>query len=78
VTTRKPGRIPWLQADAPVVLKVKGRLTPSWQLVRNSAGETPASPVTSDQSDSALELIPYGSTRLRVTEFPVIAIEPVP
>lgn len=78
VTTRKPGRIPWLQADAPVVLKVKGRLIPSWQLVRNSAGETPTSPVASDQPDTVLELIPYGSTRLRITEFPVIATESVP
>ncbi len=27
----------------------------------------------SDQPDTKLELIPYGSTRLRITEFPVVA-----
>jgi DUF1680 family protein len=75
VATRKPGRIPFLQADAPVVLKVKGRLIPGWGLEKNSAGETPVSPVASDQPDTTLELSPYGSTRLRITEFPVIAID---
>ena len=72
VTTRKPGTIPFMQESAPVVLKVKGRAIPGWVLVNNSAGETPLSPVVSGLPDTALELIPYGCTRLRITEFPVI------
>jgi hypothetical protein len=73
VTTKKPGKVPFAQESAPVVLKLKGRAIPGWVLVQNSAGQTPPSPVTSDQPDAKLELIPYGSTRLRITEFPVIA-----
>ena len=75
VVTKKPGKTPFAQNSAPVVLKVKGRAIPGWVLVSNSAGETPASPVVSNQPDTELELIPYGSTRLRITEFPVIALK---
>ena len=73
VTTKKPGRLPFAQASAPVVLKVKGRVLPAWGLVNNSAGPTPVSPVASAEPDAKLELIPYGCTRLRITEFPVLA-----
>jgi hypothetical protein len=71
-TTRKPGKTPFANDAAPVVLKVKGRLLPEWQLAENSAGDTPPSPVRSSQPLVSLELIPYGSTRLRITEFPVL------
>jgi len=74
---RRPGKVPFAQESSPVVLKLKGRAIPGWGLVKNSAGETPLSPAASDQPDTKLELIPYGSTRLRITEFPVIARESV-
>ncbi|MEK7683855.1 MAG: beta-L-arabinofuranosidase domain-containing protein [Verrucomicrobiota bacterium] len=73
VETRTIGKIPFAQENAPVVLKVKGRAIAGWDLADHSAGETPASPVQSGQPDTQLELIPYGSTRLRITEFPVVA-----
>jgi hypothetical protein len=72
VKTRPVGKIPFAQESAPVVLEVRGRLIPEWSLVDHSAGETPVTPVHSDQPDTTLELIPYGSTRLRMTEFPAI------
>jgi hypothetical protein len=73
VETGKIGKVPYEHEAAPVVLKVTGKAIPGWDIVDNSAGETPVSPVVSDQPIADLELIPYGSTRLRITEFPVIA-----
>jgi hypothetical protein len=72
VEMRKIGPMPFKQEDAPVVLKVQGRQIPEWTLADNSAGETPKSPIQSTQPVTALELIPYGCTRLRMTEFPVV------
>jgi len=72
VATNKVGNVPFDTAAAPVVLKVKGRQIPDWKLVDNSAGDTPASPAVSSEPTADLELIPYGSTRLRITEFPVL------
>ncbi len=66
------GQIPFKQEDAPIILKAKGKMIPDWILEKNSAGETPISPVVSHQPTVDLELIPYGSTRLRITEFPII------
>ena len=72
VRTSKVGKIPFDTNGAPVVLEAWGRQIPEWKMAHHSAGETPMSPVTSEQSVIDLELIPYGSTRLRITEFPVV------
>ena len=69
----KPGKEPFAQKDAPVVLRAKGRAIPTWKLADNSAGETPLSPAASEMPPVDLELIPYGCTRLRITEFPLLA-----
>jgi hypothetical protein len=74
VERKEIGKIPFAQEAAPVVLKVKGRAIPEWQLVHNSAGDPPISPVKSDQPLTDLQLIPYGCTRLRITEFPVMDV----
>jgi hypothetical protein len=66
------GRTPFEQSAAPVTLKVKGKAIPEWKLEHNSAGDPPASPVSSNEPTVDLELIPYGNTRLRITEFPTI------
>lgn len=69
----KIARYPWTLADAPIMIKGKGRPIPSWTMYRGSAGSIPY--FTQQGPDSgeevAIELIPFGCTTLRITEFPV-------
>lgn len=63
---------------APVELQVAGVRLPQWQLVDNSAGPPPASPMTipAGAPTELLTLVPYGSTKLRITAFPVVQRQP--
>ena len=69
---RSVGDHPFSPEGAPVVAKVNGRAIPSWNLEKNAAAPPPQSPVRSSQSLQELELVPYGCTSLRVTEFPML------
>lgn len=68
--------LPWDQ-DPPVILKTRGMLIPGWTLKDNSADIPPKSPVKPEGINSVIELVPYGSARLRITEFPVIDLTQV-
>ncbi len=72
ITQNTPSEFPYSNEKAPIVVKMKGRRIPSWKLDSNSAGTTPTSPVVSTEPDEWLDLIPYGCTRLRISEFPEI------
>jgi len=63
----------WTQ-DPPVVLKAQGRILTNWKMDSSNASDPPVSPLTSTVAgrDTSIELIPYGSAKLRVTEMPWI------
>ncbi|TCK64258.1 beta-L-arabinofuranosidase domain-containing protein [Curtobacterium sp. PhB136] len=66
---------PWSLRDrrsAAVVLHAPGARATEWRKDGAQASVPPASPVLDHGPDDDLRLVPYGSARLRVTEFPVI------
>jgi DUF1680 family protein len=56
-----------------VRVHAKARKLSNWNLVKNAADAPPKSPIKSDQPLEDVVLIPYGSAKLRITEFPVLA-----
>jgi uncharacterized protein len=63
---------PFSPDGAPIKLIARGKKVPEWKLEMNSAGTLPISPVSSTEVEEELELLPYGSARLRIAEFPVL------
>jgi hypothetical protein len=74
VEERLVGQYPFSAEGAPVRLKVKARRVPEWTMKNNSAAPPPQSPVTSAEPEETVLLIPYGSAKLRITEFPAVVV----
>jgi len=72
IENKPVGQMPFSPEGAPLVAHVKGRRLSGWVLEHSAAGELATSPVSSEQPLEDLELIPYGSTDLRIGEFPLL------
>jgi len=56
---------------APVRLSVEAHKLNQWQAEDGAANPLPQSPVTSDQPEETITLIPYAAAKLRITAFPL-------
>jgi hypothetical protein len=72
VRRRPPGSVPFRLADAPVEVLARGAHVHGWTLDGEQAGPVPVGPVREVGPLLDIRLVPYGSARLRVTEFPTL------
>ena len=64
------GERPFSPDGAGVIATVMGARIPSWKLEHGWAGETPPGAQRSSEPLEPLTLIPYGCSKIRITEFP--------
>ncbi|HET9087374.1 MAG TPA: beta-L-arabinofuranosidase domain-containing protein [Acidobacteriaceae bacterium] len=64
------GKGPFTRQGAPVRLHAKARKMPDWRAEDGVADPVPPSPVSSDQPQEAIILLPYAAAKLRITAFP--------
>lgn len=71
----KKTNYPWNLENAPIKIKTKAKQIPSWKLYNEMAGPIPYSHIyglESDTQEQEITLVPYGSTTLRISQFPLV------
>ncbi len=63
---------PWTLSAAPIRIMAQAKRLPMWQQYNGVTGPIPWSPVRSQEQPQEVVLIPYGCTKLRISEFPFI------
>ena len=65
------GNCPFSDKNFPAVLKIHGKKCADWKKEICIAGKVPSSPVKiNGETEDEIELVPFGCTHLRITEFP--------
>lgn len=67
---------PWTIEAAPVEIKARGKRISNWMLENETVAELQQSPVSSDQPEKQITLIPMGCARLRMSCLPTIGEGP--
>jgi uncharacterized protein len=70
VTEAPLSQRPFTAKPAPVELRVKARKLPSWRAEDGAANPVPRGPVSSDQPEESIAVVPYAAAKLRITAFP--------
>ncbi len=70
VEEKEIGEVPFSKKNPPVVLKGTGKRVNQWKIENNSAGDLPDSPVHTEEKEEQIRFIPFGCTKLRVSQFP--------
>ncbi len=64
---------PFTPDATPIILKTTGKIIPEWTLDKYGLCDLlPQSPVAVTTKPQAIELIPMGAARLRISSFPVV------
>ncbi len=64
------GTAPFTLKGTPVKLTVNARKLTGWRAIDGVADPVPQSPVTSDEAEERITLVPYAAAKLRITAFP--------
>jgi hypothetical protein len=70
VTQQRLAEAPFSRDHAPIRLSVKARKLTDWRAEDGVANRLPQRPVSTDQAEETISLIPYAAAKLRITAFP--------